>query len=367
MSPLFVADSYVLGLVSLPFAIAAIALGAVLVYALVMRGAPHLRAPMIVFTAGLLPYVVGFGLAETAPTDAAAIAFFRVGTAFVPLASTGALVFELALAEKLRERRLWVVAAITVAIGFLVLGLATPWAVRDLTTTPSGLRFFAAGPLVAPAVAVVAVVSLGGFYETLLAARAAPPGPRRRQLWGGLIALAVAFFGLVDVFLAYGIGYAPVSWFFVAAGTTLYAQGADPDTIDVWSQAIGPQRLPLSFPWHGLEQAGARLVFSSDWPASISVNPIRGIHNAVNRRTTDGKPPEGWLPHQRVSLETALKGYTTNAAFSSFEEATKGKIAPGMDADLIALSQDLFTIPPIDIHKTSIDWTLFAGRLIYKK
>ena len=105
MSPLFVADSYVLGLVSLPFAVAAIALGAVLVYALVMRGAPHLRAPMIVFTAGLLPYVVGFGLAETAPTEEAAIAFFRVGTVFVPLASTGALVFELALAEKLRQRR----------------------------------------------------------------------------------------------------------------------------------------------------------------------------------------------------------------------------------------------------------------------
>ncbi|MFN7936621.1 MAG: amidohydrolase [Bryobacteraceae bacterium] len=142
---------------------------------------------------------------------------------------------------------------------------------------------------------------------------------------------------------------------------------ADPDTIDVWSQAIGPQRLPLSFPWHSLEQSGARLVFSSDWPASISVNPIRGIHNAVNRRTIDGKPPEGWLPHQRVSLDTALRGYTTNAAYAGFEEATTGRIAPGMDADLIALSQDLFTIQPIDIHKTSIDWTLFAGRLIYKK
>jgi predicted amidohydrolase YtcJ len=128
-----------------------------------------------------------------------------------------------------------------------------------------------------------------------------------------------------------------------------------------------PQRLPLSFPWHSLEQAGARLVFSSDWPASISVNPIRGIHNAVNRRTTDGKPPEGWLPNQRVSLVTALKGYTTNAAFAAFEEATKGKIAPGIDADLIALSNDLFAIQPVDIHKTSIDWTLFAGRLIYKK
>ncbi|MBL8178749.1 MAG: amidohydrolase [Bryobacterales bacterium] len=142
---------------------------------------------------------------------------------------------------------------------------------------------------------------------------------------------------------------------------------ADPGTIDVWSQAIGPQRLPLSFPWRALEQAGARLVFSSDWPASISVNPIRGLHNAVNRRTTDGKPPQGWLPHQRVSLDTALRGYTANAAFASFSEKSTGRIATGMAADVAALSQDLTAIPPIEIHKTSVDWTLFAGRIIYSK
>ncbi|MBL8217973.1 MAG: amidohydrolase [Bryobacterales bacterium] len=142
---------------------------------------------------------------------------------------------------------------------------------------------------------------------------------------------------------------------------------ADPDTIDVWSQAIGPQRLPLSFAWRSLEKAGAKLVFSSDWPASISVNPIRGIHNAVNRRTVDGKPAEGWLPQQRVSLDTALRGYTEHAAYSSFEEKVKGRIAPGMVADLIALSQDLFSIEPVEIHKTTVDWTLFAGRIIYKK
>ncbi len=142
---------------------------------------------------------------------------------------------------------------------------------------------------------------------------------------------------------------------------------ADPDTIDVWSQAIGPERLPLSFAWRALEQAGARLVFSSDWPASISVNPIRGIHNAVNRRTVDGNPPGGWLPQQRVSVETALRGYTTNAAYAAFAENSMGQIAPGMVADIIGLSQDIFTAEPMAIHRTTIDWTLFGGRIIYRK
>lgn len=245
MSPLFVADSYVLGLVSLPFAVAAMALGAVLVYALVMRGAPQLRLPIIVYAGGLLPYVIGFGLAATAPTDEAAVAFFRFGTAFVPLASTGALYLQLALAERLRARRTWIAVAATVGIGFLILGLATPWAVTGVVDTASGLRFFAAGPLVGPAVAVVGVVSIGGFLENLAAARAAPPGPRRRQLWGCLIALAVSFFGLADVMLAYGVGYVPVSWLFVAVGTLLALRSILLD--DLLRARAFDSRAPIAF------------------------------------------------------------------------------------------------------------------------
>jgi predicted amidohydrolase YtcJ len=142
---------------------------------------------------------------------------------------------------------------------------------------------------------------------------------------------------------------------------------ADPDTVDVWSKAVGPQRLPLSFAWRALEKAGARLVFSSDWPASISVDPIRGIHNAVNRRTIDGKPPGGWIPEQRVSLETALHGYTTQAAYSSFEENEKGMIRAGMLADLVILSQDMFRVDPVKLHETTVVCTVFDGKVIYRK
>ncbi|MBL8227595.1 MAG: amidohydrolase [Bryobacterales bacterium] len=142
---------------------------------------------------------------------------------------------------------------------------------------------------------------------------------------------------------------------------------ADPDTVEVWSKAVGPARLPLSFAWRSLEKAGARVVFSSDWPASISVNPIRGIHNAVNRRTVDGKPPGGWLPEQRVSLETALHGYTTQAAYASFEEATKGMIRAGMLADVIILSHDIFAIDPVKLHEATVVCTVFNGNVIYRR
>ncbi|MCC7153553.1 MAG: amidohydrolase [Bryobacterales bacterium] len=142
---------------------------------------------------------------------------------------------------------------------------------------------------------------------------------------------------------------------------------ADPDTLEVWSRAIGPERLPYSFAWRSLEKAGARLIFSSDWPAVISVDPFRGIHNAVNRRTRDGRPAGGWLPEQRVSLETALRAYTASAAYASFEEGIKGQIRAGYLADMVVLSQDLFKIPPGAIHKTRADVTVFNGKVIYTR
>jgi hypothetical protein len=141
---------------------------------------------------------------------------------------------------------------------------------------------------------------------------------------------------------------------------------ADPGTVAVWSKAVGPKRLPRAFAWHDLSAAGAHLVFSSDWPAAISVDPIRGLHNAVNRRTTDGQPPGGWVSAQRVSVEQALAAYTHEGAYASFEESRKGRIKPGQLADLVVFSQDLFRIPPLDIHKTRVVLTVFDGRVIYR-
>jgi len=142
---------------------------------------------------------------------------------------------------------------------------------------------------------------------------------------------------------------------------------ADPATVDVWSAAVGKERLPYSFAWRSLEKAGARLAFSSDWPASISVDPIRGLHNAVNRQTVDGKPKGGWLPQERVSMETALRAYTTDAAYASFQEGNRGMLAVGQFADLVILSQDLFQVAPAMVHNTKVDVTVWNGKAIYRR
>ncbi len=142
---------------------------------------------------------------------------------------------------------------------------------------------------------------------------------------------------------------------------------ADPGTTDIWSKAVGPERLPFAFAWQSLLKSGAKLVYSSDWPAAISVDPIRGLHSAANRRTIDGQPPRGWIPAERVSIVDALRAYTHGGAYSSFEEGIKGRIAPGMLADIAVFSQDLFKVEPIRIHETKVLLTVFNGKVIYRE
>jgi hypothetical protein len=140
---------------------------------------------------------------------------------------------------------------------------------------------------------------------------------------------------------------------------------ADPGTNEVWIPAVGEERCRRAFAWRSLERAGARLVFSSDWPAAISADPMRGIHCAVNRRTVEGDPPGGWIPEQRVSVETALRAYTQGGAYASFQEKVKGTIDKGKLADIVVLSRDLFKIDPMEIYKTRVVMTIFDGRIIH--
>ncbi len=142
---------------------------------------------------------------------------------------------------------------------------------------------------------------------------------------------------------------------------------ADPGTIDVWSAAIGKERTSRGFAWRALEQAGAMLIFSSDMPAAITMSPWRGLHNAVNRQTIELLPVGGWLPQHRVSLETALRAYTTNGAYASFEQEMKGQIRKGQAADIIVLDRDPFKIPRDELFKLTVRRTIFDGKDVFSE
>jgi predicted amidohydrolase YtcJ len=139
----------------------------------------------------------------------------------------------------------------------------------------------------------------------------------------------------------------------------------DQNTLGAWAESLGEERVSRGFAWALLEKAGARLAFGSDWPV-VTPSVLRGLYCAVTRKTKDGSPSGGWLPQHAVSLESALRHYTLDAAYASFEEAQKGSLEPGKRADLVVLSDDIFKGAPEAILKTKVLLTLVEGKAVYR-
>ena len=111
-----------------------------------------------------------------------------------------------------------------------------------------------------------------------------------------------------------------------------------------------------------LLEGGTALAFGSDAPVE-TIAPLAGIHAAVTRRRADGSPgEEGWYAEQRLTVEEAVRGYTTGAAFAAGEEAVKGALSPGKLADLVVLDRDIFRVPPMEILETEVMGTMVGGR-----
>jgi hypothetical protein len=142
---------------------------------------------------------------------------------------------------------------------------------------------------------------------------------------------------------------------------------ANPDNnnLNVWQRNIGPERASRAWAWRRIEETGGRLAFGSDWPV-VTSNVFRGLYCAVARKTRDGTPAGGWLPQHAVSLESALRHYTVDAAYASFDEKEKGQVAVGRLADLAVLSTDLFQSPPEAILNATVLLTVMDGRIVHR-
>jgi len=133
------------------------------------------------------------------------------------------------------------------------------------------------------------------------------------------------------------------------------------------ADALWGARCAGAYAWRSLLDAGAVLAFGSDSPVE-DLSVLKGIHAAVTRRRADGSPgPDGWYPEQRLSVAEAVYAYTAGAAYASGEEAIKGTLSPGKLADLVVLSQDIFTVDPMAILDTEVVATMFDGEFVYSR
>jgi predicted amidohydrolase YtcJ len=134
-----------------------------------------------------------------------------------------------------------------------------------------------------------------------------------------------------------------------------------------WAERlIGHERATTTYAFRSLRDAGARLAFGSDWFVAPPT-PLEGIYAAVTRRTLDDKNPDGWIPEQKISVEDALRAYTVNAAFASFDDDRKGSLASGKLADFVLLGSDITRIAPEAIRDVKVLMTVVGGRVVFER
>ena len=130
-----------------------------------------------------------------------------------------------------------------------------------------------------------------------------------------------------------------------------------------WAEQFIGKRIATTYAFRSLLDAKARLAFGSDWSVAPAT-PLEGIYAAVTRRTLDDKNPDGWVPAQKITVEEALRAYTTGGAYASFDEARKGSLTAGKLADLAMIDRDLFKIPPEQIREAKVLATVVGGKVV---
>jgi hypothetical protein len=134
-----------------------------------------------------------------------------------------------------------------------------------------------------------------------------------------------------------------------------------------WAEEyIGPERIKTTYAFRSLLDSGATIAFGSDWFVAPAT-PLEGIYAAVTRRTLDGKNPDGWVPEQKITVEEALKAYTINAAYASFEEDIKGTLEPGKLADFVVLDRDITAVDPVEIWDMKVQQTWVGGKKVFDR
>jgi hypothetical protein len=137
-----------------------------------------------------------------------------------------------------------------------------------------------------------------------------------------------------------------------------------------WMEERIGDRARHAYAFRSLLNGGAALSFGSDWPGTNAsyypIDPLLGIYAAVTRQTLEGRPAGGWFPSERVDLEEAVRFYTWNNAYASFEEHEKGTLREGKLADLVVLDRDVLARPARELREARVLLTIVGGRVVYE-
>lgn len=126
---------------------------------------------------------------------------------------------------------------------------------------------------------------------------------------------------------------------------------------------MGMERMKRYMPMKSFKEMGIVASGNADWPV-CSANPMEGIHVCVNRTSETG---QDLSKVQAIGVMDAIRVYTWNGAYITFEEDVKGSIEPGKLADFAVLDTDILACDPAEIVKTKVLMTIVDGRVVYER
>jgi len=126
---------------------------------------------------------------------------------------------------------------------------------------------------------------------------------------------------------------------------------------------MGMERMKRYMPMSSFMEMGIVASGNADWPV-CSANPMEGIHVCVNRTSETG---QDLSRVQAIGVMDAIRVYTWNGAYITFEEDVKGSIEPGKLADFAVLDTDILDCDPAEIVKTKVLMTIVDGEVVYER
>ena len=121
--------------------------------------------------------------------------------------------------------------------------------------------------------------------------------------------------------------------------------------------------LARAYPVRAMLDAGVTVALSSDAPVVEDDSPLRGMQAALLRRDADG---EAIAPAEAITIDEALDAYTRGGAVASGDDGDRGRLQPGMLADLAVVSGDLRTTPAEALTSLRVTQTWIGGQQVYR-
>ena len=133
--------------------------------------------------------------------------------------------------------------------------------------------------------------------------------------------------------------------------------------LNIIAERVGEEHAKDCYNWKAMLDLGLRVSGGSDCPME-PFNVLDNMRSAITRQNRTGT--KTYLPEQALTVEQAVRLFTSDAAWPSRDEEVRGTLEVGKQADLVVLEQDLFETEPSQFPQVRVLETVLNGVTVYQ-